>query len=88
MVAVNRTRLPEPLGSRLEARAKSNGRTVDKEVRSILEEALTGDGTDAGQSGCDLAVIFREHFAPLGGVDLRLPPRDAARDVEGREGGA
>jgi plasmid stability protein len=49
---------------------------MEAEARAILEAALTGpEGQDS-----DLASFARSLFAPLGGVELELPPRDPARD--------
>jgi single-strand DNA-binding protein len=56
---------------RLRVRAARHGRSMEAEVRSILREAVTGD---RDQPEPNLAEAIRRRFAPLGGVDLELPP--------------
>ena len=63
--------IPDPddqLSTALEVRAKKRGTTIGDEARRILLEAL--------QAPEDLGAAIRERFAPLGGVDLELPPRE------------
>jgi hypothetical protein len=52
---------------------------MEAEARAILEAALAAPEEDP----TDLAAFARGLFAPLGGVDLELPPRDPARDPPG-----
>ena len=67
--------LDEGLKRRLSIRAAQNGRSVEDEVRDILQTAL-------GQQPAvpeNLATAIRARFAPLGGVELDLPPRSPMR---------
>jgi antitoxin FitA len=58
---------------RLRMRAARHGRSMEAEARSILSEAVAG-GRD--QPEPNLAEAIRRRFAPLGGVDLKLPPAE------------
>lgn len=57
----------------LRVRAAQHGRSMEAEERSILSEAVAG-GRD--QPEPNLAEAIRRRFAPLGGVDLDLPPAE------------
>ena len=59
----------------MRVRAAWNGRSMEEEARLILREAV---GDNSGPQ--DLASIIRDCFAPYGGVDLELPPREPARE--------
>lgn len=56
---------------RLRVRAARHGRSMEAEVRSILSAAMAADRE---QPEPNLAEAIRRRFAPLGGVDLELPP--------------
>ena len=68
--------LDDALISCLSVRAAAHGRSMEDEARIILREAV--NARNAGPR--NLAVFARECFAPLGGVELELPPRDPMRD--------
>jgi len=58
---------------RLRLRAARHGRSMETEAREILKQALImADSTPA-----DLAESIRLRFAPLGGLELDLPSREA-----------
>jgi plasmid stability protein len=59
---------------RLRMRAARHGRSMEAEARSILSEAMAGD---RDPSEPNLADAIRRRFAPLGGVDLELPPAES-----------
>lgn len=71
--------LAPELKARLRIRAAHNARSMEAEARAILEAALAAPEEDA----TDLASFARGLFAPLGGVELELPPREPARDPPG-----
>ena len=50
---------------------------MEAEARTILQEVLTVGNL---KTGADLVEAIRGRFAPLGGVDLDLPPRGSARE--------
>jgi plasmid stability protein len=68
--------LAPELKARLRMRAAHNARSMEAEARAILEAALAAPEEEA----IDLAVFARGLFAPLGGVELELPPREPARE--------
>ena len=65
------------LKERLRVRAAEHGRSMEAEVRGILQTAL--DGPERPASG-NLYERIRARFAPLGGVDLELPNREPGRE--------
>jgi plasmid stability protein len=72
---------------RLRVRAVRHGRSMEAEVRCILDEAL-----ESGQEQePNLAEAIRRRFAPLGGVDLEphpsVPVANAAFAAPVREDG-
>ena len=58
---------------RLRLHVARHGRSMEAEARTILSEAVAGD---RDQAEPNLAEAIRRRFAPLGGVDLELPPRE------------
>jgi plasmid stability protein len=56
---------------RLRLRAARHGRSMEAEARTILSEAVAAE---RDQTEPNLAEAIRRRFAPLGGVDLELPP--------------
>jgi plasmid stability protein len=59
---------------RLRIRAARNGRSMEDEVRLILRGAARQP-----ESVPNLAEAIRELFAPFGGVELDIPPRERMR---------
>jgi plasmid stability protein len=68
--------LDERVKSRLRIRAANHGRSMEEEAREILRSALVAQPSLKD----NLADIVRRRFAPLGGVELELPPRDPIRN--------
>jgi plasmid stability protein len=58
---------------RLRVRAARHGRSMEAEVRSILSAVVAAD---RDQPEPNLAEAISRRFAPLGGVDLELPPAE------------
>ena len=75
MASITIRKLDEDVKSRLRVRAAANGRSMEEEARMILREAV-GEEPEPK----NLATFIRECFAPYGGVDLELPPRELARE--------
>ena len=75
MVSITLKDLDESLERRLRTRAAEKGVSVEQEVRNILAAALREESPVAA----DLASSIRAKFAPFGGVELELPPRDPMR---------
>jgi plasmid stability protein len=76
MASITIRRLPENTKRRLRIRAARNGRSMEQEARELLEAALARVETKPENIG----EAIRQIFAPLGGVDLKLPPRGPIRD--------
>jgi antitoxin FitA len=61
------------LQQRLRVRAAQNGRSMEAELRHILKDVLR---RDPAEEEVNLAEAIRRLFAPFGGVELELPPRE------------
>ena len=75
MASITIRNLDEDVKTRLRVRAAGNGRSMEEEARLILRDAV---GRKPGPH--NLAEAIRARIAPLGGVDLELPPREPARE--------
>ena len=64
--------LDEGLKARLRMEAARKGHSMEEEVRSILQRALSAPTPEAG-----LGTRIHQRFALLGGVELDLPRRNA-----------
>lgn len=73
--------LEESTKRRLKLRAATNGRSMEHEAREILKSALK-QKPQKPRTGADLAEAIRRRFAPLGGLELELPPREPMRDPD------
>lgn len=79
-------RLDPEVKERLRQRAARHGRSMEAEAREILKQALAA----RPETGAELYAAIRRRFAPLGGVELDLPPREPGRpppDFSGPEYG-
>ena len=77
MSSITIRNLDPSIKERLRVRAAEHGHSMEAEARRILQTALTGAG---GKPKSNLYERIRARFAPLGGVELDLPPRDRARE--------
>jgi plasmid stability protein len=75
MATLTIRQLDEKTKTRLRVRAAHHGRSMEEEAREILRSALVS----RPNLNDNLADIVRRRFAPLGGVELELPPRDPIR---------
>ena len=76
MASITIRKLPENTKRRLRIRAARNGRSMEQEARELLELGLARDDAEP----VSLGEAIRRRFAPLGGVDLKIPPRGPIRD--------
>lgn len=67
--------ISDDLEQRLRMRAAEHGHSIEEEARAILREALTEYPPPA-----NLANAIHDRFAPLGGVELRIPSREPMRE--------
>ena len=65
--------LDPTIKERLRVRAAQHGQSMEAEARRILQAALTPQEVRPARHLYDR---IRARFAPLGGVDLELPPRE------------
>lgn len=78
MAAMSIRNLDDRVRERLRVRAAANGRSMESEVRAILEAAVMHPtGSD------NLFTALMERFGGIGGVELDLPTRSTpARAVD------
>ncbi len=75
MASITIRNLDDEVKTRLRVRAAENHRSMEEEARQILREAV-GRNTRPR----NLTNAIRARIAPLGGVDLELPPREPGRE--------
>lgn len=75
MASITIRKLDDDVKARLRVRAAVNGRSMEEEARLILREAV-GEEPEPK----NLAAFIRECFAPYGGVEIELPPREPIRE--------
>ena len=71
MASITIRNLDDGIKARLRMRAARHGRSMEEEARLIL-----GDAVEPEEGPKNLAAAIRDRFAPLGGVELELPPRE------------
>jgi plasmid stability protein len=76
MASITIRQLEENTKRKLRIRAARHGRSMEQEAREILKSALS----QAEEPPKDLGKAIRDIFAPLGGVELHIPPRGPIRD--------
>ncbi len=74
MASITIRNLDDNVKTRLRVRAAENHRSMEEEARLILRDAV-----GRKPSSQNLAAAIRARVAPLGGVDLELPPREPGR---------
>ena len=77
MASMTIRNLDENVKQRLRLRAVEHGHSMEQEARVILRAALRPEAPGDN----DLAGAIRARFAPFGGVELELPPRDPIREA-------
>ncbi len=70
MASITIRSIDSTLKERLRIRAAHNGRSMEAELRHILNDTLA----DTGPPETNLAEAIRRRFAPLGGVELEPHP--------------
>jgi plasmid stability protein len=69
--------MDEQIKVRLRVQAALHGRSMEDEARDILRAALSATPTRRAS----LVEAIRARVAPLGGVELELPVREAMREL-------
>ena len=75
MASMTIRNLDDDIKQRLRVQAAEHGHSMEEEARAILRAALTEPA-----SPTNLTRAIRARFAPLGGVELDIPPREPMRD--------
>ena len=76
MESITIRNLDDDVKARLRVRTASNGRSMEEEGTRLNPRE-----TVESKTACrNLASAIRSRIAPLGGVDLDLPPREPARE--------
>jgi plasmid stability protein len=68
--------LDSAIKARLRVQAALHGRSMEDEARDILRAHLNTEPI----AGVSLVKAIRSRMAPLGGIELTLPTREAIRD--------
>jgi plasmid stability protein len=76
MASITIRDLDEGTKERLRVRAAHHKRSMEEEARSILRAAVS----EEEKGVTNLAEAVRRRFRPYGGVNLRLPKREAMRE--------
>ncbi len=77
MSSITIRNLDPAIKERLRVRAAERGHSMEAEARRILQTALSEPGRPSGRN---LYERIHARFAPLGGVNLELAPREPARE--------
>ena len=75
MASITIRSLDDEVKRSLRVRAAEHGRSMEEEAREILRQVV-----GQAKPTHDLAAAIRARVAPLGGIDLDLPPREAMRE--------
>ncbi|MBA8899464.1 plasmid stabilization protein [Phyllobacterium sp. P30BS-XVII] len=75
MASMTIRNLDDQLKTRLRIQAAQHGKSMEDEARDILRAALSREPA----APANLAEAIQERFKALGGVDLPIAPREAAR---------
>ena len=75
MASLTIRQLEETTKRRLRLRAARHGTSMEEEARRILRDALA----EREARPTNLVEAIRRRFEPLGGIELRLPPRQGMR---------
>lgn len=82
MASITIRNLDDETTGRLKERASHRGRSIEDEALAVLREALASQSVTPQ----DLAASIAARFKPLGGIDLKLPPRGPMREPLGLSG--
>ncbi|MPZ34791.1 MAG: plasmid stabilization protein [Rhodospirillales bacterium] len=75
MASITIRDLDDSVKRKLRVRAAHHGRSMEEEARNILRTALV----ETPDEPENLAAAIRRRFAPLGGVEIDIPPREPMR---------
>jgi len=72
MASITIRQLEETTKRNLRIRAARHGRSMEQEAREILKAELS----KVEEEPKDIGKAIRDLFAPYGGVELKIPPRE------------
>ena len=76
MATITIRNLDETVKRKLQVRAALNGRSMEAEAREALSELIQPSFKEVEiDEKEDFGTAIRKLFAPLGGVELQIPPR-------------
>jgi plasmid stability protein len=78
MATLTIRRVDEAVREKLRLRAARHGRSMEEEIRRILDEVCAAE--DQADLPDNAFARMRRHFEDLEGVDLDLPPRTPGRE--------
>lgn len=81
MGSITIRRLDDAVKARLRVRAARHGRSMEEEARQVLSAVLS----EEPNRPLNLVEAIRSRIAPLGGVELEIPPREPVRPPPGFE---
>jgi plasmid stability protein len=81
MASITIRRLEETTKRKLRIRAAHHGRSMEQEAREILKSALSRPD----EPPKDLGKAIHDLFAPFGGVELEIPPREPISEARIRK---
>jgi plasmid stability protein len=76
MASITIRKLNDSTKAKLRVRAAQNGRSMEEEARTLLESAVAQPMSPRPRG--NMAERIRSRFAPLGGVELDIPPRSSS----------
>ncbi len=76
MASITIRNISDDLKRNLRIRAAEHGRSMEEEARTILASTLSQQSYPPG----NLAEAIHSLFAPVGGMELELPPREPMRE--------
>jgi plasmid stability protein len=76
MATITIRNLDDKVKRKLQVRAALNGRSMEAEARELISKPLESiSNSPRIEPEEDLGTAIRKLFAPLGGVELQIPPR-------------
>ena len=82
MASITVRNLGESTKRKLKIRAAQHGRSMEQEVREIIESSLRQNDVEQPETGAELAESIHRRFARLGGLELEPLPKEFMRDPD------